>query len=249
MKRFTILVLVILVIPGSFQMGLHAQAEKTTLSQALIARDAGDASALQNAIDSARVQTAQHATSESYANLALLDAWMCEITHDHSDDKLVKQAAESGVSAAENAVRLNPDSSEAHALLGDLLGQLIPHVFGGGVRYGARSTNELNKAIELDPRNAAAYVSRATSYYFTPAMFGGDKQKAVEMLQKAIELDPASDTADTAHIWLAQIYSDEGKHEEAARESKEALRLNPRRRFAQFVAQEIASGKNLLGSN
>jgi len=71
----------------------------------------------------------------------------------------VKEAAQSGVAAAEIAVKVNPNSSQAHQLLADLLGQLAPNVTGGGMKYGQRSTDEADKAIELDQKNGDAYVS------------------------------------------------------------------------------------------
>ena len=90
-------------------------------------------------------------------------------------------------------------------LLRDLLGQLIPLVFAGGMRHGAESTAELDRAIEVNPKNADAYVSRAHAYYFAPGMFGGSKLKAKEFLDKAITIAPFSDVAATAYISLAQF--------------------------------------------
>jgi len=165
---------------------------------------------------------------------------MYEAAQAHHDNKLLKESAQGGIAAAEKAVKLNANSSEAHRLLGHLLSELIPHVFAGGMRYGSRSTAEVEKAIQLDPRNAEAYVDRGTNYFFTPEMFGGSKEKAIEMLKKAIDLDPNSDTA---HAWLASVYQATGRHNDARREIQEALRLNPDRGFAKYVSSQIASGK------
>ena len=141
-----------------------------------------------------------------------------------------------GISAAERAVALNPNSSEAHRLQGDLLGELIPHTFMGGMRYGKRAASELDKAMQLDPKNANAYVGRAIGYYFTPSAFGGSHEKAADLLKKAIEIDPASDTA---HIWLAELYLADGRHNDASREIAEALRINPDRAFAKHVQELV----------
>jgi tetratricopeptide (TPR) repeat protein len=133
-------------------------------------------------------------------------------------------------------VKLRPDSSEAHRLLGDLLGQLIPHVFAGGMRYGPRSTREIEKALQLDARNAEAHIARATSYFFTPSAFGGSKEKAMEHLRRAIELDPRSDTA---HLWLAQVYADLKQRDRATAELEEARRLNPNRGYTRYLISQI----------
>lgn len=217
-----------------------AQQPADELAEARMARDHADVQALGTAIKRAQNWASETNGFNSYLRLALLEEWMCEAGHGHGDDKLVKESAQAGIAAAEKAVKLNPNSSEAHQLLAALLGELIPHVFGGGPRYGPRSTREAEKAIQLDPKNAEAYVDRARSYFFTPQMFGGSKEKAIEMLKKAIALGPDSDTG---HIWLAQAYQATGRHDDALGEINEALRLNPERGFAKLVSSQIAQDK------
>jgi Tfp pilus assembly protein PilF len=80
-----------------------------------------------------------------------------------------------------------------------------------------------------DPRNANAYVARATSYFFTPEKFGGSKEKAVDMLKKAIAAEPGSDAAQTAYVWLVVVYQSLGQKENAVSEITQALKLNPER--------------------
>jgi tetratricopeptide (TPR) repeat protein len=217
--------------------------QNAMLRQARHYRDLADANALSEVIAKGQAQASQNKTYESYLQLALLQNWMCEVAYDHQDTAAVKAAAEAGVRAANMAIQLSPNSSDAHWLLGSLMAQLIPLVPGGGMRYGMKATSEVEKAIALDPKNANAYVSRGTDYYFTPAMFGGSKTKAVAMLEKAIALDPASDAAAAAHIWLAQIYQQQGKHPDAMREISAARKLGTDRRWTQYVYQTIESGK------
>lgn len=214
---------------------------ESTLDAARKARDRADVEALRTAVESVQSQASQAGAFQTYLRTAQLEQWLCEAAHAHQDDKLVKKSAEAGISAAEKAVQLSPDSSEAHRLLGDLLGELIPHVLAGGPRYGPRSTKEAEKAIELDPKNPNAFVARATNYFFAPAAFGGSKEKAIEMLKKAIELDPSSDTA---HIRLAQVYLAQGQREDAVREINVARQLNPERVFTQHVYKQLGSGTN-----
>lgn len=116
------------------------------------ARDQADIGSLRRVIDAARTEAQQHETAEACERLAQFELWLCEAAHQHNEDKLIKQAAQDGVAAAEKAIALNPNSSEAHRLLEDALGALIPQVFGGGVRYGRRSSEALDKAVDLDPK-------------------------------------------------------------------------------------------------
>jgi tetratricopeptide (TPR) repeat protein len=222
---------------------LASFSDDPALLQARRARDQGEVEALRGAVETVRSEASNKNSFEAYLRLALLEDWMCEAASDHHDNKLVKQAAEAGIAAAREAVKLNPNSSDAHWLVSELLGKLIPHVLGGGPRFGPDSTREADQAIALDPRNAHAYMARALDYFFTPSMFGGSKLKAVEVLKKAVEMGPASDAADTAHILLAQAYFDLGQRDNALSEIQEALRSNPERRWAQYVNQQITSGK------
>jgi tetratricopeptide (TPR) repeat protein len=201
-------------------------------------RDRAEVARLQQMVEKARREAEETKRFESYLRLALFNVWLCEAAEAHQNNEVFKRSAEGGVAAAEKAVELNPQSSEAHQLLGDLLNQLIPHVFGGGMRYGKRSTDELDKAIELDPKNADAYVSRAISYYYTPESFGGSRQKAFELLTEAVVIDPR---ADSPHIWLAMFHLEAARAQDALREIDLARRANPERSFTNFVHSQVTS--------
>jgi lipopolysaccharide biosynthesis regulator YciM len=210
------------------------------LTAARKARDLGDVKSLQTEITRAVKKAEETKSFDDYIRLAQLHNYMCEAAEASNNRPLVKEAAQAGVAAAEIAVRLNPNSSRAHQLLADLLGQLAPNVTGGGMKYGQRSTDEADKAIELDPKNGDAYVTRAISYLYTPEAFGGNKQKALEFFSKARNLDPQ---ADSPHIWLALFHLEAGKMDEALREINEARQLNPGRKFAEFVFEQISANK------
>jgi tetratricopeptide (TPR) repeat protein len=218
----------------AFLISTGLATSQTPLDSARAARDSGNAATLR-----ARIAEARKGTSlDALLQTALLNSWLCEALYAVNDTQGVKRASQAGIDAAERAVRLAPNSSEAHRLLGDLLGQLIPHVFAGGVRYGARSTREVDRALELDPRNVEAHIARATSYFFTPSAFGGDKQKALEHLRKALEIDPDSDTA---HLWLAQVYADLKQKDRAQAEIEAARRINPNRGYTRYLATQIGA--------
>jgi tetratricopeptide (TPR) repeat protein len=204
------------------------------------ARDHAAVKDLQRIVAKAQKEAADKKSFEAYLRLAQFEVWMCEAAEARRNNRLFKQAAEAGVAAAEKAVALNPKSSDAHQLLGDLLSQLIPHVYGGGMRYGQRSTEAMDKAIELDPKNINAYVSRAISYFYTPDSFGGSKSKAFEMLKMAVEIDSLSDSP---HIWLAIFHLDAGRRDEALSEINLALGANPDRVFTKHVQSQIIKAK------
>jgi len=239
MKRLVLTVFCTAVLSGhAAALAPSSWDETPEVAAARKARDQASTAELEKLVANARKEAEAANTLDSYLRLALFEVWTCEAAEAHNDNALSKRAAESGVAAAEKAVALGPDSSDAHQLLGDLLGQLIPHVFGGGMRYGKRSADELDRAIELNPQNVNAYVSRAIGYYYTPGMFGGSKSKAFEMLRKAVEIDAAQDSP---HIWLALFHLDARRKDEALGEINLALRADPDRAFTKFVYGQITA--------
>jgi adenylate cyclase len=85
------------------------------------------------------------------------------------------------------------------------------------------------KAIELDPRYAAAYVGLGLASYFDfffrwvqePAQSLG---RALELTQRAVALD---DSLPGAHRMLGLVYLHQRQHEQAIKEIERAIALNP----------------------
>jgi hypothetical protein len=150
------------------------------------ARDHADVKTLEALVSAAHTEAAQQNSAAAYEKLAQLDLWLCEVGRDNNNGALIKTAAQDGVDAANKAVALNDKSSEAHRLEGELLGALIPHVFAGGMRFGPLSSKQLDRAIELDPRNANALVARGVNYFYTPPAFGGGHDKAIAQVPRDV---------------------------------------------------------------
>jgi tetratricopeptide (TPR) repeat protein len=238
-KRITVVFGCLLVTYLGLHQSLNAQtkSEQPDVIAARQARDSASVEGLQKIIATTQKEATESNGFDAYLRLALFQSWLCEAAEAHNDKTLIKQAATDGTAAAEKATGLNPKSSEAHQLLGDLLGHLIPHVFGGGMRYGKRAADEMDKAIELDPKNADAYVSRAISYYYTPEAFGGGKDKAFELLRKAVDIDSQ---ADTPHIWLAIFFLETHQKQQALRAIIRARQLNSVRVFTNAIYEQVA---------
>ncbi|HKR00216.1 MAG TPA: tetratricopeptide repeat protein [Pyrinomonadaceae bacterium] len=244
MKKIIFIALLLLIDFFAVRLPIKAQVKDSDVGvvAARKARDRADVEELQKMVAQAKQEAAGRNSFEAYLRLALYQSWLCEALESREqNEKLFKQAAEEGVAAAEKAVELNPQSSEAHQLLGDLLNQLIPHVFGGGMRYGKRATDAMDKALELDPKNVSAYVSRAISYYYTPDSFGGSKTRAFELLKQAVGIDPQEDSP---HIWLALFYMDANRKEEALAEILLARKANPDRVFTNYVYRQITGNQD-----
>ncbi len=194
------------------------------------ARDRQDKEALQSAAG-ALSATAQKNPNDAAAQYRLAEAQslLAEVAQELGDKALAGQAAEAGIRAAERAVALRGQMAEHHRMLGNLCGQVIPANVLLAARYGRCALESIKKAIELDPKFAAAYLSRGVGNYYLPKAFGGGIDLAVADLRRAIELDPK---LAEAHLWLGIALRRQNKNKEARAAIERSLALNPARVWA-----------------
>ena len=192
------------------------------------ARDREDRAALQQAVY-ASAATAAKAPNDAEAQyrLALAASYLAEIAQIQRDKPLAKQAAGQGVKAAERAVALKP-TAENYRLLGVLYGQAVTDLMSG-LNYGARAKMAINKAVELAPNSAAAYVARGVGNYYLPETFGGGPKPAISDLRRALELDPKNAEA---YLWLGIALHKDKRDAEARQALTKSLALNPNRLWA-----------------
>src|SRR5271163_3540087 len=134
---------------------------------------------------------------------ALAESYVAEVAIEVRDKNAAHSAAEAGIDAAKKAVALKADSAEYHRLLGTLCGQAISANVLQGMKYGHCAQDEVNKALQLDPKSSVNYLARGVGNYYLPQGLGGGLDLAIKDFQKAIELDPKS--AD-AHLWLGLAF-------------------------------------------
>ena len=86
------------------------------------------------------------------------------------------------------AIELEDNFSDAHAFLASAYGQklgLKPHL---GMALGPETKRVLEKSKRLDGNNPRVVLIDGMSDYYTPSMFGGDKQRAISKMEHALEL-------------------------------------------------------------
>jgi tetratricopeptide (TPR) repeat protein len=190
------------------------------------ARDRQDGAALDRSIVELRAASANGQPQALY-QLATAYSYAAEVAIEVKDKAKAETLAESGIDAIKNALRTRENSSEYHRLLGELCGQVIPaNPIAGALKYGSCARDEINKALELDSKNALAYVSRGVGNYYLPAALGGSLDAAVKDFDAAIALNPQ---LDEAYLWKG-IALRKNKQLAAARTALEtAWKLNPNR--------------------
>src|ERR1017187_8994319 len=162
------------------------------------ARDRQDRPALQKTIDAysaAAARTPNDAAAQY--KLALASSYLAEVAQELHDKKQAQQAAEVGIKAAEKAVALRPDA-ENYRVLGMLCGQAVTDLMSG-LSYGPRAKTAIDKAVELAPRSAAAYLAHGVGNFYVPVQLGGGAKLAIADFRKAIALEPRNAEA---YLWL-----------------------------------------------
>lgn len=113
---------------------------------------------------------------------------LAELTGNHQ-----KKAAffKKGIQYGNDAVSRHPENSFAHTWLALNTGSSALHEGVMRSIYKRDAIKEgFEKAIELDPTNAVAMAGLASWYHHVPALFGGNQQKALVLIDQAINLDP-----------------------------------------------------------
>ena len=134
------------------------------------------------------------------------------------------------------AIELEDNFSDAHALLASAYGQklgLKPHL---GMALGPETKRVLEKSKRLDGNNPRVVLIDGISDYYTPAVFGGDKQRAISKMEHALELfakeeirDPFQPSwgYDEACAQLGIMRQEAGDIEGAREAFVKALEVNP----------------------
>lgn len=177
--------------------------------------------------------------------------WLLEITEkeyglvascqEAGDKKICKKYTDLAQRHAEELLRLNEDWSEAHALLGGLLGFQISYSPMKGMWLGPKSNQHIEKAIRLDEKNPFAWFQKGSSYYHSPSMFGGDIGKSVESFEKSESLYEQNGASLDynwqyldALVWLGQAYEKNDQWKEAKATYEKALRLEPEYKWVKY---------------
>lgn len=194
------------------------------------ARDHQDRAALEKlAAESRTAADKQPNDATAYYRLALAESYSAEVAIEMHDKSAARNAAQSGMDAANKAVSMKPDSAEYQRLLGTLCGQAVSSNSLAGLKYGKCALDSVDKAIQLDPKSSMAYLSHGVGNYYLPAAFGGGVELAIKDFRKAIELNPKN--AD-AWLWLGVALRKSNQPAEAQKAFEKSLEINPNRVWA-----------------
>jgi tetratricopeptide (TPR) repeat protein len=147
---------------------------------------------------------------------------------------------ESGLASLEV---LTPDqvSSESWRMTSECISQLcLLKKVGYIVTNGPKVSTYAEKALAMDPKNAAAQVIIAASRIYPPAMFGGNPKRGIELMKEALSFGTA-DRDDLFNIYLGMglAYGKLKSIEEARRWLGMALELYPGNNYARSEYEKL----------
>ncbi len=128
------------------------------------------------------------------------------------------ESLEKAVACFQEAIDADPTHAASYAGLADsfaILGQYRP-----GYGVAARAKTAARKAVELDPQLADAHVSLGFVSYF----YDWEWALAEAELRRGIQLSPSHANA---HHWLWSLLMCTGRRDEARREIRRAVELDP----------------------
>jgi len=191
------------------------------------ARDRQDRAALEKQIAelSAAAERAPHDAEAQY-RVALACSYLAEISLELRDKEQAKRMAQTGIDAAERAIDINGKKAEYYRVLGTLCGQAAPASLLSAFSYGKRAREAIDKALEIDPKSAQAYMARGVGNYYLPDALGGGAAIAIPDFRKAAALDPASAEV---YLWLGLALRKEHHNAEARQAFEKSLQLDPAR--------------------
>ena len=160
------------------------------------------------------------------------------------DKKKKKEWYERGEKLAKFAIEKNPDNPEAHfwfatnkGSVGKLNGVLNSLFMVDDLK------REAKKTIELDPKHAGAHIILGEVYKSLPGLMGGNKEKAIEEFETAIEKDSL---LTAVYVSLAKTYKDIGKTEKARTILKKLLSFKTSRDMRRFQLYEKEDAEEFL---
>lgn len=191
------------------------------------ARNRQDRAALEKA-GSDRAKSARNAAGHYGAALAF--SYLSEVALELRDKRQARSAAELGIAAAKSALKLEPNNAEYHRLLGTLCGQVIPADPMAGFQHGRCAKEEIEKALQMNPKSALAWLSSGIGKFYLPAMFGGGVDLAMKDFQKAAALDP---NLPEVWLWIGLAHRKGNRNADARQALQKAKSLNPSRLWIQ----------------
>jgi tetratricopeptide (TPR) repeat protein len=150
------------------------------------------------------------------------------------DQKKQKLTAwKKGLEYGERAVEVNPNGKEGHFYYMANMGAIVQLKGMLTSLWKFRKIKkQMDRTLAIDPNWPPILLARAQYLMEMPGIFGGDKEEAMRLCQRVIELDP--DHLPT-YVCMAQLLADEGRYDEAIASLDKVLLCEEPRQYPNYL--------------
>ncbi|MHA7130546.1 tetratricopeptide repeat protein [Algoriphagus namhaensis] len=165
-------------------------------------------------------------------NLAQTEYGLLNISMKDEDEKMFDDYVDNCEAHLEDLLESKKYGADAKALLSSVFGFKMAYSTWKSMVLGPKSSKLLDQAVAENPNSPIVLKMLASNKYFTPAMWGGDVDKSLELFQKSSRLFAASGTeSNWMHLdnlaWEGIILTEQGRTQEAKKVYQKALELEP----------------------
>ena len=170
--------------------------------------------------------------AQSKFQLALMEYGLLNATMKDQDEKLFDAYVDGLEDRLEELSKDKTYGAEAKALLSSVLGFKIAYSPWKGMLLGSKSSDLLESALKSGSNSPIVQKMYAGNQYFTPEMWGGDKDKALAAFLRSNQLfEQKSDTQNWMYLdnlaWIGLIYQEKGMNAKAKEVWQKAVALEP----------------------
>jgi tetratricopeptide (TPR) repeat protein len=150
--------------------------------------------------------------------------------------KKFAQAAElipKGEKLINEVLKISPENATAYSFKGSFTGFKIGIDKCKAIFLGSESRSNINKAILLDPQNLQAIIDKGNLLFYSPRIFGGDKNEALNYFLKGERIMERNNETYQNWVYLnlltmiATVYEKTNKLEDAKLTYEKIMRNEP----------------------
>jgi tetratricopeptide (TPR) repeat protein len=227
--------------PGGIANGERSAAESIAEADALYAQRK-DLSKVRSGIAVLRqVRINDDGNYEAAWKLAKFDYYLGL----HSTDDREREAAfREGIDAGKIAVQLQGNEADGHFWLGANYGGSAEISMLAALAEFQDIRREMERVIEIDPNYevGSSYMVLGQLYLEAPRILGGDKEKAIEYLERGLRV--GSDNG-LLHLRLAEAYHATGRDRDARKQIDFILKMTPGSNYLPEHEETVAGAKEL----
>ena len=164
----------------------------------------------------------------------------------HTDDSKERdEGFRAGITAGKTAVQLQNEKPDGHFWLGANYGGAAEHSAIQGLSTVDDIRKEMETVLRLDEgyQNGSAYMVLGLVDLNAPAIVGGDPKKAVGYMEKGLRFGEPNAFL---HLHLAEAYKKVGRNDDARKELKKILSMNPDPKYLPELKEASRDAQKIL---